>query len=228
MKPILILHGALGSASQMKPLAILLSSEFKVYTLDFSGHGNNPSTSKFSIDLFAKDVLRFIEENDITEPVSIFGYSMGGYVALYMASLWPSKINQIYTLATKFDWNENSAKKESGFLNPILIEEKVPKFATMLAQRHGESDWKENCNKTAELMLSLGKQPVLNKSNLNQIQHTCIISVGDLDKMVHIEETQQVAKELNNATFVLHKNMDHPFEKLDYNYLSKELVSFFK
>ncbi|MEI6312272.1 MAG: alpha/beta fold hydrolase [Bacteroidota bacterium] len=228
MKPILILHGALGSASQMKPLAILLSNEYKVYTLDFSGHGNNINTSTFSIDLFANDVLRFIEEKDITEPISIFGYSMGGYVALYMASLWPSKIDKIYTLATKFDWNEHSARKESEFLNPVLIEQKVPKFANMLAQRHGATHWKENCNKTAELMLSLGKHPILDNTIFKQIQHTCIISVGDIDKMVHIGETQQVANDLNNATFVLHKNMDHPFEKLDYNYLSKELITFFK
>jgi len=227
MKSILILHGALGSALQMEPLAKLLSKQYKVYTLNFSGHGENRNTSVFSIELFANDVIHFLEENCITEPISIFGYSMGGYVALYTAYLHPSKIDQIYTLATKFNWNETSALKESAFLNPTLIEQKVPKFASMLAERHGEYHWKENCNKTAELMLSLGKNPTLQKLILNQIHNNCIISVGDIDKMVHIEETKQVANELENATFVLHLNTGHPFEKLNYSYLSNELATFF-
>ena len=37
--PLLLLHAALGSASQLEPLAGFLRAEFDVLTLDFEGHG---------------------------------------------------------------------------------------------------------------------------------------------------------------------------------------------
>ena len=39
MKTILLLHGAIGAADQLQPLAQVLAAHYNVHTLSFSGHG---------------------------------------------------------------------------------------------------------------------------------------------------------------------------------------------
>ena len=117
MKHILLLHGALGSLEQFDKLQTQLSANFIVHTLNFSGHGGQPIPKKgFSIELFANDVLNYLDEKKIPS-INIFGYSMGGYVALHLAVHHPERIKSIFTLATKFEWSEESTAREVKMLN---------------------------------------------------------------------------------------------------------------
>src|SRR3982751_5901517 len=100
---LLLLHGAIGSSAQLIPLAKKLKSNFEVKLFDFAGHGGRELPQSFSIELFTNDLLKWMEENS-PDKIDVFGYSMGGYVALYIARYHPEKINRIFTLATKFDW----------------------------------------------------------------------------------------------------------------------------
>src|ERR1700754_572786 len=101
MQHLILLHGAIGSKEQLEPFADALKKDFIVHLIDFSGHGMRPiSNEKFSLSLFANDVLEYIHDNNI-EHANIFGYSMGGYVAMYLAKHHPEKITRIITLATK-------------------------------------------------------------------------------------------------------------------------------
>ncbi|MEO8768662.1 MAG: alpha/beta fold hydrolase [Ferruginibacter sp.] len=81
MKHLLLLHGAIGAKDQLDELANSLRSKYHVHTIDFNGHGGSPATDEsFSIESFAHDVIKYLQENKINQ-VAIFGYSMGGYVA---------------------------------------------------------------------------------------------------------------------------------------------------
>ncbi len=51
---------------------------------------------------------------------------MGGYVALYLAKHHLQLVHKIFTLATKFHWDETVAANENKRLQPEGIEEKVP------------------------------------------------------------------------------------------------------
>lgn len=115
---VLILHGALGSASQLEPLKTALeTSGCSIYSMDFSGHGGAAFRDQFGIEQFAADVLQWLDKNSISK-VDIFGYSMGGYVALWFAHEHPERVDSIVTLGTKFDWSvelaSRSQKDESG------------------------------------------------------------------------------------------------------------------
>ncbi len=138
---LLLLHGAIGAKNQLIPLSEKLSDNFIVHTINFAGHGGEPMPEYFSIEGFAKDVLNYLNKNNINR-VTIFGYSMGGYIALYVAKHHPEKVNKIFTFATKFLWTPEIAQKEAKMLDPIKIEDKIPSFAQILAQRHSPNDWK--------------------------------------------------------------------------------------
>ncbi|MEZ4954623.1 MAG: alpha/beta fold hydrolase [Saprospiraceae bacterium] len=225
MEKLILLHGALGSKEQLEELAYLLKEKYQVYTFNFSGHGDQPSIEPFSNDLFSENIYQFLSENKI-EKCHLFGYSMGGYVALYFANKYPDKIGKIITLATKFNWTLETAAKEIKMLNPNIIEEKVPKFAAVLKARHVANDWKMVLNKTADMMLGLGNGNALKENDLKSIKNEVLIAVGDVDKMVAVDESSWAVENLPNGKLMVLNGVEHPIEKVDRQELSKMILNF--
>lgn len=224
--PLLLLHGAIGSKDQLIPFKDNLARDFDVRSLNFKGHGGRYcGAAAFSMDLFAKDVLDYMEENNL-EQVDVFGYSMGGYVALNLARLHPEKIGKIFTLATKFAWSAETSAKEVKMLNPEVIEAKVPAFAKQLKERHAPQDWKEHLQKTAEMMLALGGGDALSIETFSSIGHQVKITVGAKDKMVSQEESYQIATALPNGKFESLADFRHPIEKVDVMLLCEKIRDF--
>ncbi len=227
MKPkLLLLHGALGSRDQFVELKQRLISQFEIYDFNFSGHGSNTRDAEFSIDLFVEDVLFFLEGNNL-ESINLFGYSMGGYVALKLAKEYPGYVNKIMTLGTKIHWNKESAEKEVNMLIPEIIEEKIPKFAEDLRQRHFPNDWKSIIRKTAAMMTSLGNGKAMKPSDFAAIVQQVLICVGAEDKMVTIRESQAVADLLRNGDLMIIPGFKHPIETNDVEILSTLIHNYF-
>lgn len=212
--PLLLLHGALGAASLFDPLKEKLSGRRKVYSLNFPGHGGRAFTKEFSVPAFADDVLRLMEKEKLAK-VDIFGFSMGGYVALCLAAKHPEKVGSIFTLGTKFDWSPEVAAHEARFLNPQKIKEKVPQFAAVLEKRHAPQDWQWLLQQTAMLMQQLGQEPLLSREMLGNIQHPVRVGLGGQDNMVTPEESRAAADALPNGRLVILPDMPHPVEKAD-------------
>jgi pimeloyl-ACP methyl ester carboxylesterase len=222
---LIILHGALGAALQFRSLAKLLQDDFEVHSIDFRGHGLNDSESDFRIAHFAEDVEKYMKNNEISRP-PVFGYSMGGYVALYLESTNPSYFEGIFTLGTKFDWNAESSEKEAGYLDPEVIREKLPSYASFLEDLHGPN-WAKNVLKTREMMLHMGNFPDLDPKKLGDVEARCLLSVGALDKMVTKDETERAARLIKRGSFRIWDAMPHPFEKADVSFLSQKIKEFF-
>lgn len=229
-RQLLILHGAIGAKDQFNELKTILSSDFEVLTINFAGHGGESIPDKFSIELFAQNVIDFLDSKNI-DKIDIFGYSMGGYVALYLAQNSSEKIQdrigKVFTFATKFEWNPEIASKESKMLNPEKIQVKVPAFAEVLAKRHSPQDWKVVLNKTAEMMIEMGNNNPLNLEKLNQIKQPVRIGIGDRDNMVSLAETISVYQSLPNASFIVFPDTQHPIEKINLDRLTNEIREWF-
>lgn len=224
---ILLLHGALGSAESLNPLKEVLENDFEVFTYTFKGHGGREIPSDdFTISNFANEVLDFITENSL-DKIVIFGYSMGGYVGLYLAKYFPDKVEKLYTLATKLDWTIEGSIKEASMLNPTKIKEKVPKYALVLEQLHG-NNWEILMEKTALMMLNLGKNPIIKESDYDEIKVPVLISVGDKDVMVSIEESVFAFRKIPNCFFYVMPNTIHPIEKVDVRQVANQIKNFIK
>lgn len=224
--PIILLHGALGSAEQLEPIKQALSEKFNPYSFDFSGHGGaNFNPDGFSIPVFVEETLDFMNSQGL-EKAHFFGYSMGGYVALKLAKEHPDSVDKIFTLATKFNWSPEEASKEVKNLNPGIIEEKIPKFAALLEQRHAPNDWKEVLRKTAQLMISLGDTDKLSENDLASIEQESMIGIGDQDVMVTINESRMASSLLKNARLHVFDGFKHPIEQIDADILCNEIAAF--
>lgn len=223
---LILLHGAIGAMDQLKPLADTLSTDYKIHRFNFYGHGDQEMpASPFSIPLFAQQLSDYIGANIPTgELIHIFGYSMGGYVALYLAKHQPQKFSKLITLGTKFHWDITTAEKEVKMLDSATIQTKLPEFAAQLQNRH-KSGWENVLSKTAEMMLQLGlaspNSPlVLKAADLALISNPVLILLGDRDKMVSIDETISVHQALPNAQLGILPATQHPIERVDQNFLS--------
>ena len=210
---------------QFRTLKEKLLPHLDVFDINFSGHGSNESESDFSIDLFNNDTLEYLNEHQL-EKVNIFGYSMGGYVALNLARYHRYKVNKIITLATKFDWSPDTAAKEVRLLIPEIIEEKIPKFAEVLQRRHEPNDWKSIVRRTSEMMTGLGNGKSMKMEDYQSIDNHVLICIGDEDKMVSIEESERVANHLKNGALKIIPGFKHPIETNDPDVLAGLILNF--
>lgn len=231
MKKLLLLHGALGAKEQFNPLTEKLNSNYDVHTFNFQGHGRSAIPAEpFSIEMFAGDIISYLDENNINS-IDIFGYSMGGYAALYAAINNPGRIGKIFTLATKFEWNPEIAEREIKMLDAEKIKQKVPKFAEELSKRHGADKWEIVLEKTAEMMKGLGESGGKHGGfplQLDNINNEVLVGIGDSDKMVILEESKAASENLPNAKLIVLPGTPHPIELVDVDRLAEVIFNFFK
>jgi pimeloyl-ACP methyl ester carboxylesterase len=212
--PLILLHGALGSSENFAQLLSALPSPARALAFDFPGHGADRSDAPFSIPAFAAAVERFMDERQL-ERADFFGYSMGGYVALYLAWKNPARVGRILTLGTKFAWSPETAAREAGRLDPEAIEAKVPAFAQSLARRHGPDRWKQVVRRTAALLTGLGAAPDLSDQAWPFITAPVVIGLGELDQMVGADESRAVVDALPNGRFEILPQTKHPIEQVE-------------
>lgn len=224
---LLLLHGALGAAKQMIPLKELLVETYNVHTYDFPGHGGKDfAEHALTIPILAEHLLDHLKEFQLIGS-NVFGYSMGGYTALWLEAQKPGVFSSIMTLGTKFNWTTDIAAKESKLISPEFLELKAPNYVSTLIARHFPYDWKRLCTETAHLMQHLAKHPMTN-DELGQIGCPVQISVGDRDNMVTLEESAHTYTALSTASLLVMPNTSHLFEKVPLNYLAEEIKRFIK
>lgn len=226
MGNILLLHGAFGTMDQLADLENSLADSYAVYRLNFSGHGGSPFTEEpFSIELFAREVIGFMDQNEI-EAINLFGFSMGGYVAMYLANHHPHRVKKIITLATKFHWDKTIAAREAKMIEPDSIEKVLPAFANSLQKRHAPNDWKTLLQKTADMLLEMGNDSPIKPGDYESIHHPALLMLGDRDKMVTLDETLHIYRKLPNAQLAVLPNTSHPLEMINNDRLVFEIKTF--
>jgi pimeloyl-ACP methyl ester carboxylesterase len=215
MKPhLLLLHGALGSARQLQPLAEKLADLATVHTMDFAGHGGQPLVAaEFTMPHFANQVKELITRLDVG-PVHVLGYSMGGYAALLAAQETPELFASITTLGTKFDWNPTSAEAETRFLVPEKMATKIPAFVERLAQFHAPTPWDEVVAATAAMLRLLGQTAPLSVPRVAATKLPIQVLVGDADQTAGPAASDEFARQLPGAPFALLANTPHALEQV--------------
>lgn len=224
-KNLILLHGALGSSKSFDALVPHLNSQFNLIVPDFNWHGSKTETgSIFHMQDLVNDLEDILKKEGI-DSAAVFGYSMGGYVALTLALKKPEYFDRIMTLGTKLDWKPEQAEKESKMLNPEKIQEKVPQFAQHLKNMHGDN-WADLCKQTAEMMLDLGQHPILTTDNISTIDLPIRLGLADQDHMVSMDETVAFYKALTHGQLQVFPNCPHPIEKVKPFQLSNAIIDF--
>jgi len=224
---VILLHGALGDAGQLAPLATRLARVARVTVVEFEGHGATPLRGRpLRIESFASAVVEEMDRRGIGR-ANLFGYSMGGYVALFLAATAPERIARVSTLATKLAWTPEVAERECAMLDAATIRSKVPKFAAALEARHTAAGWEALLTHTAELLRELGERPSITDALLASITQPVRIGVGDRDATVTLDESAAAARRLAQGELEVHPRTPHPFEKAPIERIAMSQTEFF-
>jgi pimeloyl-ACP methyl ester carboxylesterase len=96
-RPLILLHGGLGSGEMFGPILPTLSEQHQVIAVDLQGHGRTADIARpIDIRLMADDIAALIDHLGLDQP-DLVGYSLGGGVALQTAVNYPAKVGRLVT-----------------------------------------------------------------------------------------------------------------------------------
>ena len=91
---LIIIHGLFGNADNWHSIAQNLAEYFSVYCVDLPNHGKSDSMPDVTYPKMARAVLDWVTSNNIGT-FNLLGHSMGGKVAMQMASLAPTQLEKL-------------------------------------------------------------------------------------------------------------------------------------
>jgi pimeloyl-ACP methyl ester carboxylesterase len=107
---IVLLHGFLENKKMWKDYVAFFSEKYRVITIDLLGHGESDPLGYVHEMEDNANVINEILEHLKIEKAIILGHSMGGYVGLAFAELYPQKIQKLVLLNSTS--KEDSAEKK--------------------------------------------------------------------------------------------------------------------
>ena len=94
-RPLILLHGGLGSGEMFGPVLPVLAERHLVIAPDLQGHGRTADIDRpIDVRLMADDIAVLIEHLGLDRP-DVAGYSLGGGVALLTAIKYPAMIRRL-------------------------------------------------------------------------------------------------------------------------------------
>jgi pimeloyl-ACP methyl ester carboxylesterase len=122
-RPVLLLHGWLGSWMLWRTSIEVLGNEFRTYALDFFGFGESGDKAEsFSVDTFVLLVNEFMDRLGIVK-APLIGHSMGGTVSLSSAVRFPNRIVKVIVIGSPI---------QGSSLNMLLKASGNPGFANLI------------------------------------------------------------------------------------------------
>jgi pimeloyl-ACP methyl ester carboxylesterase len=91
---LIVIHGLFGMSDNWNTLGKKFSKYCRVHLIDLRNHGRSPHSTDFNYDVICDDVLEYMQDNAIVNPI-ILGHSLGGKVAMKFAFTYPDKIEKL-------------------------------------------------------------------------------------------------------------------------------------
>jgi len=94
-RPLILLHGGLGSGEMFGPIVPLVAGRHQVVAVDLQGHGRTADIDRpMDVRLMAGDIAALIDHLSL-EKADLVGYSLGGGVALHTAVKYPTRVGRL-------------------------------------------------------------------------------------------------------------------------------------
>ena len=130
-RPVIFLHGWLGSWELWRDSIEALGKEFRTYALDFFGFGDSFDRNEdFTVSNFVELVSEFMDRLGIPR-APLVGHSMGGTVSLGVASRYPEKVVKVIVIGSPIQGRSlNFFLKLSGYRGIAELTYRVPVIKT--------------------------------------------------------------------------------------------------
>jgi pimeloyl-ACP methyl ester carboxylesterase len=123
-RPLILLHGGLGSGEMFGPVLPLLADRHQVIAVDLQGHGRTADIDRpLDIRLMADDIAALIDHLRLATP-DVVGYSLGGGVAFQTAARHPAKVRRLVMVSANIrrDAIYPEMRAQQGQVNAAAVE----------------------------------------------------------------------------------------------------------
>jgi pimeloyl-ACP methyl ester carboxylesterase len=104
-RPMILLHGGLGSGEMFGPVLPALADHHQVFAVDLQGHGRTADIDRpLDFRLMADDIGALIDHLGLDHP-DVVGFSLGGGVALQTAVKYPERVGKLVA-ASAYAWTD--------------------------------------------------------------------------------------------------------------------------
>ena len=225
--PLVVLHGLAGSTMlETEPLVRHLEPHFHVLAFDFAGHGSSGTYEDaiLSVDFLA-DNIRGVLDHFGLEQAHLFGFSIGGYVALRFALLHPHRAARLAVHSANVDWNAELAEAMNARLDAAMLETQYPAIAQRLDQFHG--NWRRLLARANRMIIRLPAHRQTHHA-LHQIDHPALVSAIDQDDLLPLGVPFSLHRALPNSILAILPGTRHAFRDLDPALYTRLLLSHFE
>lgn len=208
---IVLLHGFLENSTMWENVIPALEKNYQVITIDLLGHGNTERLGYIHTMEEMAQAVSYVLNHLQIEKASFLGHSMGGYVALAFAELFPLRIKKLLLLNSTplADSPERVANRNRAIR---LVKQNKDAFISMAITNLFGKESRERLREKINVLVKEAQQlPTENivaameglKARkdrthiLNNFTGEKIFLAGEEDEIVPLESLQQLAKETN-------------------------------
>ena len=231
--PIVLIHGNLASKRWWDPIKTELSKQYSLYMIDLRGCGQSEAPNDgYTIEQYSKDVISFLVELQIPQ-VTIIGHSMGGAVAMKVASIIPNQIQSLILLNSApvsgfqmtedklrlvetYAMDRNLLKMSLGATMPTAADQ--PIFEVLF-----EDAWK--ASKTA-----IWNSRSLSSFNLTdwarKFDKPVLVLYGKKDHLISLEAMEEMKNLFSHCLLEIHQEVGHSPQIEDTNWFLEKTRGF--
>ncbi|WP_210466648.1 alpha/beta fold hydrolase [Rufibacter roseolus] len=153
---LVFLHGFCESKDVWTDFTKPLVHQFRVIALDLPGHGESPGTQDFSMENQARQVQETLQALQV-EKCLLIGHSMGGYVSLAIAELFPELLYGLCLFHSSALPDSEEKKENRNKTADFVQKHGLDKFMdSFVAPLFAESN-RVSCQPSIEKMQAIGK-----------------------------------------------------------------------
>ena len=205
-RPVILLHGGLGSSDDWGSEAPLLAKTHEVIVVDSRGQGRSTMSSQpLSYELMASDVLGLMDYLKITK-ASIVGWSDGGIIGLLLAIHHPDRIDKLFAFGADYSVSLYPSKP----LDPAMAALGARYVARAEARYRRLSP---TPNGFPALLKALSRmyatEPEIKPDELATIKAPTVIADGQYEQFITRKETVTLALLIPGAKLVIIPDVSH-------------------
>ena len=209
--PLLLLHGYPLDHHLWDDVAPLLEDTFELILPDLRGFGESTIVdSPFTMDDYASDIAGLLDQLGI-QKTAIVGHSMGGYVALAFARLYPERVSGLglvssQVLADPPDRKEGRYKSAADVSDKGIggvVETMTPKFTSDEPLQAFARETMERQQPAAFIgSLKAMAERMDSTPLLSSFKFPVVIIHGEADALIPIDRAREVKKAIPQAHLV--------------------------
>lgn len=204
-RPVILLHGSLGSSDDWGFETPLLNKTHEVIVVDSRGRGRSTmSAQPMTLEIEASDILGLMDILKIRK-ASIVGWSEGGVIGLFLAIHAPGRIEKLLAFGANYSVSSYSAK-------PLSAEMKVMGrryLANAEATYRRLSPTPDGFHELLKALAADSTEPELTPTDLAKIKIPVVIADGQYEQFITQKETATLAHLIPGSKLVIIPNVSH-------------------